>query len=152
MLPSSPPRLPPPLPSPVLLYPLSFLPPLRCTKAGANLSPSPSIHFIPHLHSVSAQPPLLLHLISFPVPPPPPRSLSPCYLIPFSFSPPLKCLLLIHQAAAGVRSHSFLTVSKVSLGGGGSGGSGAGSVYSTRYQPVINYSPTPHLFSVCREK
>jgi len=111
---------PPPLTRVPLSSLIPFLLPLRCTTAGANLSP----------RHPSTSPPYTLS--SAPITPPPhllllcsPPLFLPSYLaisfrffsslssLPFSF---LKCLLLIRQAASAVRTLpcSFLTVRKVS--------------------------------------
>lgn len=107
--------------------------------------PSQSIHFIPHL--LVFQLPSLLHLI-------PLHLFYSCLAISLLFlSLSLKCLLLIHLPATRVCSHSFLTLSKVCLGGGGGWRRRRWKVASTpEGYPVINYSPIPHLFCVCREK
>lgn len=132
-------RLPPLLSS----LPSLFLPPLMFESRGQSL-PSQSIHFIPHL-LLFPQLPSLLHLVLL-------HLFYSCLAISLLFlSLSLKCLLLIHLPATRVCSHSFLTLSKVCLGGGG--GRRRWKVASTpEGYPVINYSPIPHLFCVCREK
>lgn len=103
------PFLPICLPAP--LYLLPFLPPtashLHKSQGQSVPGASPSIHFIPHLHSffsVLIAPPSHLPLSAAS-----PLPLSHSYLpISFPLSHSLKCLLLLHQAATRLCSHSSL--------------------------------------------
>lgn len=102
--------------SPHLCTSHPFSPSLSGALKPRPISPPPSPLVIHPLLPPSSPPqlPSLLRLIFLPLLPPPTTSFTltlPSHF--FFFSPSLKCLLLIHQAAAGVCSHSFLTVSKV---------------------------------------
>lgn len=109
-----------------------FLPPLRCSKAEPNL---PALH--PSTSSppsvFSPQLPSLLHLIFVP------RLLSPASSALTSSSHPSFLMPVVggsEVVPTQSRRRPQREVASTAVG----------------YQPVINYSLIPHLFSVCGEK